>query len=555
MSLTGRARLRRSRVTGWCRLHHVGPFVGSLAVLAATTVATAGPSAAAGILPPANPPANIPMTGTSTCQAGPNGSPDSTPACVGSDLAAIDTARSAEGVGPMILPTDYAQLSGPEQLFVVTNLERVDRGVPPMVGLTDPLNALAAQGAAQGTDPPFPAQGITWAGSVWAGGFDSTLEAVYGWMYDDGPGSTNIDCGSASSAGCWGHRDVILTAPTGAGVVAGAADATGPAGPQYTMLLAQYVGAEPPLSYTWADAVANGAGLVPPAGVVRLAGTDRVATADVVSESTWGALGQGGLHAASAVIARSDAFPDALAAVPLAAAKDGPLLLTSPGSLDPRTLAEIQRILPHGATVYLVGGDNALSPGIAAALVHAGYVPVRIAGPDRFATATAIAGELGNPSTVFEADGLNFADALAAGPAAATVHGAVLLTNGASQSSATAAYLGAHHPLTYAIGGPAAAADPSAHAIVGSDRFATASRVAGEFFPDPMHIGIATGFDYPDALAAGAQLAQAGGPLLLVAATPPVPAPTVRYLTAHPLATATLYGGLAAVPSAVAASL
>ncbi len=161
----------------------------------------------------------------------------------------------------------------------------------------------------------------------------------------------------------------------------------------------------------------------------------------------------------------------------------------------------------------------------------------------------------GNPTTVLEADGLDFADALAAGPAAAAVHGAVLLTNGTAQSSATAAYLGEHHPLTYAIGGPAADADPAAHAIVGSDRFATAALVAGQFFPDPMHIGIATGFDYPDALAAGAQLAQAGGPLLLVAATPPVPAPTVRYLTAHPLATATLYGGLAAVPTAVAASL
>src|ERR1700722_2611533 len=84
---------------------------------------------------------------------------------------------------------------------------------------------------------------------------------------------------------------------------------------------------------------------------------------------------------------------------------------------------------------------------------------------------------------------------------------------------------------------------------------APASQGAQAFFPAPSRSGIATGFDYPDALPAGAQLAQAGGPLLLVAADPPVPAPTLRYLGAHRSATATLYGGLAAVPSAAAASL
>ncbi len=29
-------------------------------------------------------------------------------------------------------------------------------------------------------------------------------------MYDDGPGGDNLDCGTARSAQCWGHRDIIL---------------------------------------------------------------------------------------------------------------------------------------------------------------------------------------------------------------------------------------------------------------------------------------------------------------------------------------------------------
>src|SRR5579872_7204058 len=107
MSLTGRAGLCGPRPTGGGRRRYVGPVLGSLAVVVATTVAAAGPTAAAGILPPANPAANIPMSTTGPCQAGPGSVPDSSTTCIGSDLAAVNAARSAEGVGPMILPTDY----------------------------------------------------------------------------------------------------------------------------------------------------------------------------------------------------------------------------------------------------------------------------------------------------------------------------------------------------------------------------------------------------------------------------------------------------------------
>jgi len=30
-------------------------------------------------------------------------------------------------------------------------------------------------------------------------------------MYDDGPGGSNLDCRTATSRLCWGHRDIILT--------------------------------------------------------------------------------------------------------------------------------------------------------------------------------------------------------------------------------------------------------------------------------------------------------------------------------------------------------
>ena len=47
----------------------------------------------------------------------------------------------------------------------------------------------------------------------------------------------------------------------------------------------------------------------------------------------------------------------------------------------------------------------------------------RVAGVDRFATAASVAGKWNQASTVFLATGLNFPDAMAAGPAAAAKTG------------------------------------------------------------------------------------------------------------------------------------
>ena len=66
----------------------------------------------------------------------------------------------------------------------------------------------------------------------------------------------------------------------------------------------------------------------------RIAGQDRGATAVAASVSAFPVS-----HVASAVVlARSDQFADALAGGPLAAANHGPLLLTSPATLDQATV-------------------------------------------------------------------------------------------------------------------------------------------------------------------------------------------------------------------------
>src|SRR6185437_16107472 len=122
-------------------------------------------------------------------------------------------------------------------------------------------------------------------------------------------------------------------------------------------------------------------------------------------------------------------------------------------------------------------------------LTQLGYTVTRYFGDNRFATAVDVADALGDPGTVLLATGTNFPDALAAGPAAAHLGGVVLLTGGSQLPPATAAYLAAHPGTVYAIGGPAATAAPTATAVFGSDRYATAADVAARFFASPSGVG------------------------------------------------------------------
>jgi putative cell wall-binding protein len=281
--------------------------------------------------------------------------------------------------------------------------------------------------------------------------------------------------------------------------------------------------------------------------VGRLAGVDRVATGVEVSKASF----PGG-NAGAVVLARSDAFPDALVGAPLAAAKDAPLLLTSGSNLPALTKAEIQRVLPKGSTVYLLGDIKAIPASIATQLSGMGYQVVRYGGADRFATAVAVAEALGSPSTVLLATGTNFPDALAAGVGAAKARGAVLLTNGSTMPDATKTYLNAHPGTVYAVGGPAVVAAPSATKLSGADRYATAVAVATALFANPTAVGVATGANFPDALTGGAQLARAGAPLVLTAPSG-VHEATSGYLRANKgsIATGHLYGGTTTLPAAI----
>jgi putative cell wall-binding protein len=291
----------------------------------------------------------------------------------------------------------------------------------------------------------------------------------------------------------------------------------------------------------------GGAGGGSTVNVDRLSGADRFATAVAASQVEFPSGGAGAV-----VLARVDDYADALVGGPLATQKNAPLLLTTGTTLPAATQAELTRVLATGGEVYLLGGTSAIPASVESQLKAMGYKTTRLAGSTRYATAVAVADALGDPASVLLATGANYPDALAAGPAAAHIGGAVLLTGGSVMPSETATYLAAHAKTTYAIGGPAAAAAPTAHAIVGADRYATAVAVATTFFTAPTTLGIATGTNFPDALAAGALLAHAGAPLLLTDSGS-LPTPTLQYLTsvASSATSAHIFGGTLAVSDSV----
>jgi hypothetical protein len=214
-----------------------------------------------------DPPSSEPASPDYTRVCAPEGL-DSSPACIAGVLQAVNHARAAEEVKPMVLPAGFGALGIPQQIFVAVNLERVDRGLPPFVGLTAVLNRNAQKGADSANDPPDPGKSYAVADTEWAGGSSNGLDAVYGWMYDDGIGSGNLDCPKHGGPGCWGHRHGLLdnfgtvgTMVMGAALNPTADTGADKGGTSMAATLATTSQAIPPGSfvYLWAQ-------VVPPAG-------------------------------------------------------------------------------------------------------------------------------------------------------------------------------------------------------------------------------------------------------------------------------------------------
>jgi lactocepin len=203
--------------------------------------------------------------------------------------------------------------------------------------------------------------------------------------------------------------------------------------------------------------------------VERVAGNDRYATAAAVARSSGAAnIGTKGTQGRTAIVANGLRPADALSAGPVAFGQQWPVLLTATATLPAPTEQALADLgIQH---VVVVGGTSAVSDAVLAQLRSQGRTVERVAGPDREATATAVADLLvaiGESVTAVEVAGAgSFADALALGPHAAPA-APVLLCHAVDDCGTTTLGWIAQHQATVdtvVVAGGTAVVGPAAEA-------------------------------------------------------------------------------------------
>jgi putative cell wall-binding protein len=187
----------------------------------------------------------------------------------------------------------------------------------------------------------------------------------------------------------------------------------------------------------------------------------------------------------------------------------------------------------------------------------------RLSGPDRYGTAAAIAAKFGTGVPVaYVASGSSFADALAGAARAGSLGGPVLLTARDSLPSATIKALTALSPQRIVVLGQTGAVSQAVLTglkpytsgevtrIGGDDRYETAVAVASGIPKGVATVYVASGADFPDALAGAAAAAARDEPVLL---TKPGDLPDVTAAAISELAPASvvILGGTGAVSTTV----
>ena len=315
------------------------------------------------------------------------------------------------------------------------------------------------------------------------------------------------------------------------------------------------------------------------AAVERLSGSNRYATmAAIVDAADYESC-------EVAVLASGKGYADALAAAGLAGTLGCPVLTTDPAGLSEQTAATLTEI--GVKTVYIVGGTGAISAAVEADLAAMEISVERASGASRYATSVEAykAGE-GWSKTAIIVKGTDFPDALSIAPYAYASKSPIFLANGQGQltDEVAAAIAEGGFENVLVIGGSGGSAGKMGvqdeavealgltwHRLAGSNRYDTSDKVAAwatgadagaavqpEVLLSWDGMAVASGKNFPDALASVSLLGRTGSVLLLVPPTADS-TDTVTLQRLHAAAkasggfveTAYVLGGMGAVPAVV----
>lgn len=265
-------------------------------------------------------------------------------------------------------------------------------------------------------------------------------------------------------------------------------------------------------------------------GLHRIFGQTRYQTmASLIEKGGWK---QGG----SVIIASGGNFPDALSASSLAGLLDAPVILTESSNLTVDAAAQLKKLAPSNA--YVIGGESAVSGSTFQEIQNTAGEKCkveRIAGQTRYETSMKIASHpsFKGAKTVIIVTGTNYADALSISPYAYAQGYPILLCD--PQKGLTGEEFNFVHEMDYdhaiLVGGKNAVPEHVENQLKwraihdqirlsGATRYETSANILDfeirAIGLDADGMFLATGQNFPDALAAGPVAAKRGSTLLLV---------------------------------------
>ena len=263
-----------------------------------------------------------------------------------------------------------------------------------------------------------------------------------------------------------------------------------------------------------------------PGSYTRIAGQDRFDTAKAI------AMEGDTIGLKDVIIVSGNNFPDALSVSVLAKKLNAPILLVdSTVAHSSAALTFISDKLSKTGTIHIIGGTGIISDAFKTELNRLGFYNIdRIGGYDRYDTNTLIAQELvaSKNTPIVIASGESFPDAISISSIASSYGYPILLTAKDSLPQGTKSYISSVQPSkVYIVGGTGVVSDAVQTSInaltsatitrlAGTDRFDTSEKILSEFSLTPKTVYIASGIDFPDALAGSTLASVTGDPIVLV---------------------------------------
>lgn len=255
---------------------------------------------------------------------------------------------------------------------------------------------------------------------------------------------------------------------------------------------------------------------------LRVYGNNRFETAEKIADTIKTYKGTDKFD--NIIVASANDYADALAASSLAKKKNAPILLVNSAAVNETSVKDyIKGSLKSGGTVYIAGGEGAVSAAFENSLKSSGYSVKRLAGANRYETNLAILGECGSISGgLIVSSGLGYADSLSA-----SATGLPILLVGSTLSDAQLELIANSSGTVYIAGGTGAVSEEietqireiksSVQRFNGTNRYQTSYLIANAFFSSAREAAIvASGDNFPDGLVSGPLGQSMNAPVLLV---------------------------------------